>query len=99
MKVHSFITTPAEILQEFERQTSSTWAVKYTSLSDLRKLEKKLWEEDSPFKAGATLRRIWAEGGTLYDKWDNDVLGLGKGDLESLEEAVGKAIETQKSYA
>lgn len=54
-----------------------------------------MWDEDSSLKAGATLRRIWAEGGTIYEKWDNDVLGMGDEDLETLQDAVRDAVELQ----
>ncbi|KXJ87768.1 NmrA-like family protein [Microdochium bolleyi] len=92
LKVQSFVTTPNAILQEFERQTSSKWTVEHTPLDKLRELETQSWEAGKPYAVGFTLRRIWAEGGTLYDKTDNDSLGVKEGDLESLSTVVGRAV-------
>ncbi|KAL4898865.1 hypothetical protein BDW74DRAFT_189867 [Aspergillus multicolor] len=93
LKLNSFTTTPHEILAEFEKQTGEKWSVEYTSLDQLKAYEKEAWEEEQPDATGLTLRRIWTEGGTLYEKRDN-------GDIEAeetvtLEEAVREAIRAQ----
>ncbi|KAI0967127.1 hypothetical protein F4678DRAFT_446632 [Xylaria arbuscula] len=92
LKVQSFVTTPVEILKEFEKQTGEQWAIDYTPLQKVRDLEKELWEANSPWATGPTLRRIWAEGRTLYEKTDNEKLGVAPEDLETLGEVVGRAI-------
>ncbi|KAI0857350.1 hypothetical protein F4860DRAFT_361074 [Xylaria cubensis] len=92
LKVQSFVTTPLEILREFEKQTGGEWTTEYTPNQTLRDLEARLWSENNPMATFATLRRIWAEGGTLYEKTDNEKLGLAPQDMESLGEAVGRAI-------
>ncbi|KAI0429479.1 hypothetical protein F5Y09DRAFT_310359 [Xylaria sp. FL1042] len=92
LKVQSFVTTPIEIVREFEKQTGAQWSVGYTSIQDLRDLEKRLWDENDARATAATLRRIWAEGRTLYKKTDNEKLGLAPGDMETLGEVVGRAI-------
>ncbi|KAK3358683.1 hypothetical protein B0T25DRAFT_449147 [Lasiosphaeria hispida] len=90
LKVQSFVVTPNEVLAEYEKQTGSEWKVTRTSLTDIRNLEAKLLAEGKP--ASISLRRIWAEGGTLYAKNDNELLGLGPEDLDSLEVGVKKAL-------
>src|SRR5262249_26780177 len=92
LKVQSFVVSPNEILAEFEKQTKAKWAVSYTSLDRLREIEALLWKEANTAATTATLRRIWAEGGTLYEKNDNDVIGLRPEDMESLETAVHRAV-------
>jgi hypothetical protein len=47
---------------------------------------------DSPPKTVFTLRRIWTEGGTLYDDRSNGSIGF-EGQEEGLEEQVRKMIE------
>lgn len=91
LKVQSFVVTPKEVLDEYQRQTGAEWAVSYTSLERLKEVESQLWADGVPAATGATLRRIWAEGGTLYERNDNELLGLA-GELESLETAVRRAI-------
>ncbi|RDW64451.1 uncharacterized protein DSM5745_09862 [Aspergillus mulundensis] len=93
LKLNSFTTTPREILAEFEKQTGEKWDVEYTSLDRLKEYEKEAWEKGEPDATALTLRRIWTEGGTLYEKRDN-------GDIEdeetmTLEEAVREAIKAQ----
>lgn len=93
VKIQSFVVTPKEILAEFEKQTGGQpWKVEYTSLDDLRKLEDDAWKEGKGWATLATLRRIWAEGGTLYDKTDNEAIDLRDEDLEKLETAVQREI-------
>jgi len=91
--VNSFTTTPYEILGEFEKQTGSKWEIQFTSLEELKKLEAEAWEKGLPFAAGFTLKRIWTEGGTLYDKTDNDVLA--PVELDSLADIVRETIQKQ----
>lgn len=93
LKVKSFTTTPADVLQEFERQMGAKWDVAYTSLEELKRLEEEAWEQDSGLKTVYTLRRIWTEGGTLYESNDNDKIDMREGDMETVESQVRKAIE------
>ena len=96
LKVQSFVVTPKTVLAEYEKQTGAKWKVTYTPLKDLEQLETKLWGEGNPKATGATLRRIWAEGGTLYTKNDNSVIGLDSKDMDSLATAVQRAIAGEK---
>lgn len=96
LKVQSFVVTPKEVLAEYEKQTEAKWTVSSTPLDELRKLERKAWDEGNPRATGVTLRRIWAEGGTLYEKNDNGLLGFGSGEdckLDSLEAGVHAALK------
>jgi hypothetical protein len=91
LRVNSFTTTPLEIVAEFERQTGDKWSVSFTPLERARELERQAYAAATYF----TLRRIWGEGGTLYEKRDN---GLIDGeDTETLEDAVKAAIGLQRS--
>ena len=92
LKVQSFVVTPNDVLAEYEKQTGSKWTVRHTPLNKLKEIEATAWEDGKPFATGATLRRIWAEGGTLYEKNDNELIGLKPGDMDSLETAVGRAL-------
>lgn len=92
LKVQSFVVTPNQVVSEYEKQTGEKWKVIKTPLEEIRKLEAKAWLEGSPAATTFTLRRIWAEGGTLYEKNDNDVIGMKEGDLDSLEDGVRKAL-------
>lgn len=92
LKVQSFVVTPKQVVAEYEKQTGAKWTVSSTPLDDIRKLEAKLWEEGNPRATSVTLRRIWAEGGTLYEKNDNEVIGVKDGDADSLEVAVKRAL-------
>ena len=95
LKVNSFTSTPNEIAAEFQRQTGGQrWEVSSTSLAELKRLEERAWSEEDPSAGGVTLRRIWAEGRTLYDNRDNGVIGM-ESDIDSLESAVRQAIEVQ----
>ncbi|KAL2869567.1 uncharacterized protein BJX67DRAFT_392093 [Aspergillus lucknowensis] len=93
LKLNSFTATPEEILAEFERQTGDKWAVEYISLEQLKAFEAEAWEKSQPDATSLTLQRIWTEGGTLYDRRDNE--DIGAGDTVSLAGAVQKAIRAQ----
>lgn len=96
LHVNSFTTTPNELAAEFEKQTGGEkWDVDYTSLSKLEELEKEAWERGDPKAGTLTLRRIWTSGGTLYEKRDNDLIGLEDG-IDSLQSAVALAISVQE---
>jgi hypothetical protein len=100
LKVQSFVTTPLEIVREFERQTKEAWTMEHTSNQELHELEKQLWDKNSPLATAATLRRIWAEGRTLYEKTDNETLSLVPEDMETLAAVVGRAVgEANKTAA
>lgn len=92
LKVQSFVTTPNAIVEEFEKQTGAKWTVDHTPNQRLREAEKESWEHNSPIATLYTLKRIWAEGGTLYDKTDNEILGLKPEDMEPLSLVVEKAV-------
>jgi len=94
LRVNSFTATPLEIVKEFERQTGDKWEVEFTPFERVRELEKKAYEEGNPRAVGFTLKRIWGEGGTLYEKRDNWVIG-GEEDVETLEDAVKVSIAAQ----
>ena len=91
--MNSFTATPDEILAEFEKQTSSKWDVSYIPLDKLKQVEKQAWEEGSPCATPCTLRRIWTEGGTLYEKRDNGLLG--DPEMETVSDQVKQAIAKQ----
>lgn len=67
--------------------------MEYTPLEELRQLEKQAWEKGDPSATIYTLRRIWTEGGTLYDRRDNG--DIGAEDTVSLQELVKDAIQQQ----
>ncbi|KAH9903916.1 isoflavone reductase family protein [Xylariomycetidae sp. FL2044] len=90
LKVNSYTTTPHEILAEFERQTGSKWDVSYTSMRDLKRYEQAAWQDGNPLAAGYTLKRIWTEGGTLYERTDNADLGMKS--MDTLEMSVQQAV-------
>ncbi|KAI1371102.1 NAD(P)-binding protein [Hypoxylon crocopeplum] len=92
LKVQSFVTTPNAIVEEFEKQTGTNWAVEHTPNQRLREVEKEKSDANNPIATLYTLKRIWAEGGTLYEKTDNETLGLKPGDMEPLSAAVTRAI-------
>ncbi|KAL5342747.1 hypothetical protein BJX70DRAFT_355670 [Aspergillus crustosus] len=95
LKLNSFTTTPLEIVAEFEKQTGDKWVVEYTPLDELKALEKEAWDAGAPYATGFTLRRIWAEGGTLYERRENE--DIGAEDTVALEEAVKDSIRAQLS--
>ncbi|KAJ5585084.1 uncharacterized protein N7459_004884 [Penicillium hispanicum] len=90
--VNSFTTSPAEIQAEFERQTTGKpWvSVSRTSLPRLRELETAAWEAGNGAATVLTLRRIWTEGGTLYEQRANGLIGKPK--TATLEEVVASEI-------
>ncbi|KAF4992127.1 hypothetical protein FDECE_13798 [Fusarium decemcellulare] len=95
LKVQSFVVTSKQILSEFEKQTGGEpWAVTNYTLQQLKDEEKKAWSEGKPNAVSYTLRRIWSEGGTLYEKTDNESIGLKDSDLETLEDAVKRSLTT-----
>lgn len=97
--VNSFTTTPNELVAEFEKQTGGEkWSIGYTSLEKLKELEEEAYKKVEPKAGGLTLRRIWGSGGTLYDKRDNDLIGMETG-IDSLESAVELAISVQEGRA
>ncbi|KAH6637775.1 hypothetical protein C7974DRAFT_306960 [Boeremia exigua] len=91
LKVNSFTATGRQAVAEFEAQTGGAWEVDYVGLEELRAREKRAWEEDKPTKTVFTLRRIWIEGGTLYERRDNGEVGLEEG-LETLADQVRDVI-------
>lgn len=96
VRVNSFTTTPLKIVAEFERQTGHKWTVNFTTHEDLRSTEKESWEKKEPYATLYTLRRIWSEGGTLYEKRDNGLVGMDDAtDTQTLEDVVKEAIQQQ----
>lgn len=91
--MNSFTTSPAEIQAEFERQTTGKpWEnVSVTSLERLRELETTAWDSGNAAATVLTLRRIWTEGGTLYEQRDNGIIG--EPQMMSLQEVVANAIQ------
>lgn len=97
LKVQSFVVTPNQVLAEYEKQTGGDkWQVSHVPLAELQDLEAKAWAAGAANATGFTLRRIWAEGGTLYEKNDNELIGVGPDDTDSLATAVGRALAAQK---
>ncbi|KAL6707382.1 hypothetical protein ACN47E_004161 [Coniothyrium glycines] len=92
LRVTSFTTTPREALALFEKETQARWEVRVVSLQRLKEYEKEAWEKGDPLATVFTLRRIWTEGGTLYEKRDNGAVGF-EGQEETLEEYVRRAVE------
>ena len=93
--MNSFEVTPNQVLAEYERQTGSKWKANYIPLSDLIQEETRLWEEGNPKATVLTLRRIWSEGGTLYEKTDNEAIGVKREDLESLDVILKRLLQGQ----
>ncbi|KAK4550489.1 hypothetical protein LTR36_000068 [Oleoguttula mirabilis] len=95
LRVNSFTCTPKEIVHEFEKQTGGgKWDVGLTPLDKLNELEQQAWVTNDPKAGTLTLRRIWTEGGTLYDQRDNGLIAMEDG-VDSLQDAVAQAIEVQ----
>lgn len=97
LTVNSFTTSPAEIQAEFERQTTGQpWKdVTRTPLARLREEESKAWDAGLPSATGVTLRRIWTEGGTLYEQRSNGLIGDPK--TGTLQELVASEIKKGSS--
>ena len=94
--MNSFTATPLEVVAEFERQTGGDkWEVEFVSRDKLVAKEAEAHAAGVPLATAHTLRRIWADGGTLYDHRDNGLIGF-EGQEESLQSQVGKAIEKQR---
>ncbi|KAJ7602445.1 hypothetical protein DFH06DRAFT_1311471 [Mycena polygramma] len=93
LKIQSFVVTPNQVLAEYEKQSGTKWTVTKTPLEAIKELEAKLWAEGNPKATAVTLRRIWAEGGTLYAKNDNEVIGLHQENMEPLSLGVKRALE------
>ena len=91
--MQSFVVSPNAILNEFEKQTGTKWEVSHSPLEELRALEQQAWEAKSPNATHFTLRRIWGEGKTLYEKTDNESLGVQEHDLETLSTVVERAVQ------
>ncbi len=65
-------------------------------MDEVLRLEKEAVANKLPYYSLYTLRRIWLSGRTLYDKSDNDLIGLGAdGDMDTLADAVRLAIQYQ----
>jgi hypothetical protein len=95
LKIASFVVTPNQILAEYEKQLGLKFKTKFIPLADFENSERELWKAGDPVATIATLRRIWATGGTLYDKWDNGAIGLNDDETDSLEVAVRRYIQEQ----
>ncbi|PTB64941.1 NAD(P)-binding protein [Trichoderma citrinoviride] len=93
LKIASFTKSAKQVLAEFEKQLGQEFNVKYIPLDDAKSLEKKYWDEGNPAAVVGTLRRIWATGGAVYDKLDNEDLGLHPDQLQSLEVAVRNHLD------
>ncbi|OKO93807.1 Isoflavone reductase [Penicillium subrubescens] len=93
--VNSFTTSQAEIQALFERHVPGPWDVSYTSLERLRELEDEAWGAGNPLATLVTLRRIWTEGGTLYEKRANGLIGEPK--TTSLEEIIAREVRGSSS--
>jgi len=91
--VNSFTTTPDDILAEYEKQTGAKWEKEYVPLEQVKKLEEEAWDQGLPWATGFTLKRIWTEGGTLYESRDNEAVGFTKPD--TLADAVVESIKVQ----
>jgi len=99
LHVNSFTSTPKEIVAEFEKQTGSQqWSVDCTPSEKLKELEQQAWAANDPKAGGLTLRRIWTEGGTLYNQRDNGLIDMQDG-MDSLQSAVKQAIEVQTRHS
>ena len=95
--VNSFTCTPDEIVAEYERQTGGQkWEVVRTPAAEVKKLEESMWAQAHPAATPLTLRRIWMEGGTLYEDDQSGNRMVGSPRMESLGEQVRQCVEVQK---
>lgn len=92
LKVNSFEVTSNQVVAEYEKQTGAKWKVSYVPLSKVREQEETLWAEEHPKATVVTLRRIWAEGGTLYEKTDNESIGVKSEDTETIAEVLKRLL-------
>lgn len=97
LKVNSFEVTSNQVLAEYEKQMGAKWKASYVPLSKVIEVENRLWEEQNPKATVLTLRRIWAEGGTLYDQMDNAALGLKQEDMESMEAVLKRLLAEHRN--
>ena len=89
--VNSFTTTPDEILAEFENQTGTEWEAECTSPNELKEMEEQAWRDQDPMATVFTLRRIWTEGGTLYEQRDNGLID--DPPMETMANQVRQAVQ------
>lgn len=95
LRVNSFTVTDAQILKEFEKQAGGEkWQVSYTDIDEVKRLENEAWATTNSLATLYTLRRIWAEGGTLYSQRDNKLIDAEEV-VDSLADAVAAAINVQ----
>ena len=95
LRLNSFTTTPKQIVSEFEKQTGGeAWRVDTTSIDKLSNMESEAWEKQDSRATAYTLRRIWTEGGTLYEKRDNELIEM-EDRVDTLQDAVAQAIKVQ----
>jgi len=98
LRLNSFTATPKQIVAEFEKQTGGEqWRVDSTPINQLRKMEMQARDTQDPRATAYTLRRIWTEGGTLYEKRDNELIGM-EDKTDTLEDAVAQAIKVQSGW-
>ena len=67
-----------------------------TPAAEVKKLEESMWAQGHPAATPLTLRRIWMEGGTLYEDDQRGNRALGSPRMETLGEQVGQCVEVQK---
>lgn len=96
LRVASFVKSSNQVLSEYEKQLGVKLHVKHVSLADHEAAERNMQEEGNPWATVAALRRIWATGGAVYDRFSNRDIGLDDGETESLEAAVRKHINVYK---
>ncbi|KAK8230787.1 isoflavone reductase family protein [Phyllosticta capitalensis] len=111
LRVHSFVTSPREILREFRRQLNITnandkntanndnttpWTVRHVDLAELQARERRAYERGDPEKGLFSVRRIWTSGGTLYEgQGGRDNEVLGDVQRETLEGVVREEVGRQ----
>jgi hypothetical protein len=98
LKVQSFVVSAKDFLDEFERQTGQKFKVKYVSKEELDEAEKASWAAGDANAATFTLRRIWSSGKTLYDRTDNEALGVKQEDLETISTIVKRNLDGEGFY-
>ncbi|KZO98759.1 NAD(P)-binding protein [Calocera viscosa TUFC12733] len=68
LRVESFTAKPSELLKSFETVLGKSLKPIYSSLDELRKLEKAKSEAKDPSVVVYTLNRIWYEGGSDFSR-------------------------------